>query len=660
MKNKYLIMLLSVLLCVAVLFTACDKKSKEDEPTDPEGSTQETTGEEETTAPTTDTTPPAQVEPEIANPTNPKLSDFFKFEAVDAGKLGTAKRYEGVCVAQFEEVFVMKTSSVDEKNKITEVFTVYNANEQEPILKFENKFDNGDFNHFNWNDYYITEEDLTSNGDEIKYPSKLMKVALKRIEEDVDTSTAVIEVATATVKPIEVDLKENPNGNYFEVKTEYAYYDLFGTLINKTAKPQQFNGVYPGYLDDNDVVCISVGKISAYLDATNGKVIKTVAADNEVDRAVYDVQTVKYGFYMDQYSSGPMDVDSPYFEAYNKETGELVTRYYFESADSYSAFVLRNGNVFIQYANMLPYDSNHEYDMELMGLRFTLDTYVLNIETGELTEIDANFIAQEIVPNNEWADTEMYKELNGVTFTENVVNIANIVYIDDTKCIDLQNESQLAVINNDGSVMFAMAPIVPEHKISLNDQTVGLGIRMLKTGDMLVDLEDVVATRAIVGTDGKIRCYLNENEVVVGRYICRDDGIYDFDKNLVKSIDALEDERVFAAFGETVIIARDYSYEGESGEESGTNYYVYDAMASTIYSYVSTLGSGDGNRLEISYMSDDFIVVYDSVESRYTVFNERMEHVLTTKNAVDICEIDNGYVISTELNGKTLMYYTVK
>jgi len=177
------------------LFTACDKASDEDEET--------TTEPEETTTEPEETTAPIEVEPEITDKIEPTLENFFKFEVVDTTELKAAQRYQGEFVARFEDGVIMKESSINAKNKVTEIFTVYNVNAEEPVLTLKNKYDNGDFRAFDWDDLCITNDEFTSYGtnpDGFQYPENVMKVSIRTL-----SGTAVIEVATAKVKALEGD-----------------------------------------------------------------------------------------------------------------------------------------------------------------------------------------------------------------------------------------------------------------------------------------------------------------------------------------------------------------------------------------------------------------------------------------------------------------------
>lgn len=645
MKNRYLLMLLSVLLCIAMLFTACAKASDEDEET--------TTEPEETTTEPEETLPPVEVEPEITGKVDPVLENFFKFEVVDTTVLETVERFDGEFVARYEDIVIMKESSINEKNKVTEIFTVYNVNAEEPVLTVKNKFDNGDFKPFDWNDLYINDAKFTSNGANpagFKYPESVMKVSIIPLPE-----AAIIEVATAKVKALEVDLEKNPNGNYFEIKTEYAYYDLFGTLINKTAEQAGNLSQYRNLSGDETTYRVTIGDVTAYLDTETGKLVKSIATDNSIKYAGYDVQTAKYGFYMDQYAQGPFGTDRQYFEAYNKQTGELVTRYYLAQADQASAFVLRNGNVLLQYANMLPEDSTHDYDLELMGMRATIDTYVLNIETGALTEIEANYMVESVLPNNQWLDTENFFDKNGLKLTENVVNFAKIYSFGETKTLDPTRYAQLAVLNNDGSLMFAMENIIPEHDIDFHND---LGVRTLKTGDLLVDLVYAApASRAIVKQDGTVRCYLNDDETVVGQYIVTEKGIYDFDKNLVQLFGGWDGYELFAICGDRIICDVETKYLDEHNvEQTRYSYFVVDATASTIAFNPMTLE--EDTQLMVVDAKEEYIIVRDLNGGRYTMYNAKMEHLLTTYDMMSVYEITTGYVVSTVVEG-VLLYYTV-
>ena len=91
-------------------------------------------------------------------------------------------------------------------------------------------------------------------------------------------------------------------------------------------------------------------------------------------------------------------------------------------------------------------------------------------------------------------------------------------------------------------------------------------------------------------------------------------------------------------------------------EETRNDYYIVDATSSTIY--FNRMTTAEDAELTVVEQGKDYIVLHDAVNGRYTMYNAKMAHLLTTNDEMTVNEITTGYVVSTNVAGETL-YYTV-
>lgn len=664
-------MLLSVLLCIAMVFTACDKAPKDDA----DDTTKQTENTEDTST-DTDNDTDGEDYAEIKD-VEAKVENFFKFEAIDSKVLGEASKYEGEVVSRLDNYFVLKESTVNEKNRVTETFTVYNTTAEEPILTVKNRFDNGNYDSFNWFDTIINQEYLMqhfgseyTDKSEIKYPTDVMDVRVCELG-----TTYIIEVATAEVKPLEPDFEENPYACYYDIKITYAYYDLAGTRIAQSNEKEYFDGYYG---ETTSSIRVSIGGTIAYVDSNTGLLLKTVNPDTNVIYEGYDEETGKYGFYFGSVAA-PDYNRTEYVEVYEKQTGERVLRYYFDQADWANYCVLRNGDVLIQYINKLDDDSTKAYDFTYAIYndgeldRFTLDTYVLNVASGEATAIDCDYVVARLTPNNTYNASffESIKKNSGLVCTDNVVNFAVIVTINEHKELEVKIDEfswnyqgmKLAVLNNDASVMFQLDSMIADQKTVQIDEydleNLDLGFQQLASGDFLVETYD--EKLAIVGADGNVRFYIDIEEdskfYMTGRCIVTDKNVYDFDGKLIYSFDE-HNYTLVQAFGNKVIVSRqvDATPDFMDDNEFENEYYILDATNN----FMETLAFDKSAELELREMGDDYVIFYNYGTHRYTMYNVNLEHVLTTCGEMYVMRVANGYVVETYNDSYGTLYYTVQ
>ena len=660
-----IIKLLSVLLCIFALFAACD-------------SAEETTTAPETTEQITTET---ETEEETRGEVDPVLDNFFTFSQLDSWiELGEAKRLDGVCVSATanNEIIVLRSAEVSDMNVVTETFTVYNTILEKTVLTFTNTYDYDKYTAFDWNNIYVTDET-------VKYPASVMKVEAIKV-----ASTFIVKVSKATVTPTSEEvLEKNEGANYYTITVNCEFYDAAGTKVVDTKVDTD------PYIrsNDNDVVCVSIGDTLAYFDAESLELIKTIKADNQTTIAAYDDETEKYGYFFGTHKVA-LGHSVEFVQVYDKAKATCILTHYFDPAYDVTMSVLENGKVFVQVHNLVEDDVDLPYDYEIGGRKFTLDSYLLDVKKDTLTALDCDFIVDAI--DHVTADSAEYYAEMGIKLTDNVDNVALVRYIKDTKV----DYCQVAVIDNRFQVLFVLDRIVPEHNVTLEN---GFGFEIIAEDSYLVELHNVVTSRAIVAKNGTVRCYLNDGDYIVDKYVVNEYGIFDFNKTLL--FDFAENELTFSGItGNKIIVSKLVEVYEEIEEETENNNNLFfpetpeetgtetgeettgdeyetqipeeEATPIEVYLeyYVITVDGGNNFSIDTFYLSSDRMelistastneyVIFKSLKTgKYFLYNIDLEHVLTTHTSMNVYRCDDKYIVSTKLpvNGvATDIFYTI-
>ena len=629
MKKTNLIKLLSVLLCMVLLFTSCNSKN------DPEEDAVTTT-KPETTAP--------QATPR--EPVDAILENFFQISEADQKtvELKDATRLEGEIVSisvdmltETEGAFVVfRNAKLDFTNTVTETFTVYNAMLDKTVATFTNTYKYGSA-MFDWSNPTIED-------DTIPYQETALSVEIENFW---------IKVRHATLTLIDEEVREeNEDGYVYDVKTSYEYYDVTGQLIAKSGVE-----MYPrsAIFNGGNVFACRFGNATIYFDYETLAMVDRIEGDGTKIAPVYKKENETYGYCFGEQTTA-MGEWVEYVEVYNKENAELLFRYYFDHADDFEYYVLENGNVMFQMINRT--EDGEAYDFYDGYNTKTLDTYILDVKTQNVKEIACDFLVQynRLYTKDELANNPGFDDLE-VGFTDNVLNLAIVKRINNKK---LEN-AEIVCLDNELGIMFAMASIVPEHKVGVGTSGwLDFGYKVLPNGDYLVDLYNVVTPQAIVKKNGTVRSYLKADDKVAGDYVVNAKGIFDYDGKELYAFDEDTDWTFVRAFEDNIIVSRENKIyapgadpEKDPHEKIVKEYYTLQKSGS---SFASTRVFEDQT---ITTVADAYLITKNDENGKYTIYNVNMEHVLTTANGVAVYEFEGKYVVTTVLDG-VMLYYTLK
>ena len=674
---KHLIKLLSVLLCIVLLLAACDKKSEEEETTANETDVFETVTETETE---TETMP--ETEPDTHPYVEPVLDNFFDFEYTENWATldpDTLTRLDADAIYNVEHTYpllIYVKRDVDVKNKVTETFTVYNLDLDRVVLEVSHSYTNGTYASY-VRDYVPFDE---KTGEPLyRYPESMMEV----YADTLSNGASVFMICKYEFTVVDEAIREeNPDSSYYEVKKTYTYYDAAGTLLTTT---NYALGDAPEVAYDNYSTTYRFGTCNVAFDDETGLALSIVDASGVKQFGVYDVENALYGYILDRDTGTALS--KQFLEVYEKRTGKLVQRYYYNpAADGVGARVLRNGDILIQEIDVLDEDSTVKPTFSFLDQGCTLATYILDAETGELTQVELNYVIYELVSREDFVE-DYDLDQKGITLTENAVNVA-LAYPIDEKAQMRYDTPALLVLDNDLEIMFTLESIVLEQDMG-RLQYGDLGIRALKDGYYLISLyTGAPAPHVIVDAKGEIVSYISGDMTVVDSYIITKDGIYNYEMKM--QYEFSDSETLVGVVGHQVIFAHEqtvsildnsedasrYPYDYDDLEYTYNIYYTVDLTADYLHStplfnegdnryeigegdlYVSD-EYGDDYKIDITYyrqkveiqeITDDYVITYNHETGKFTMWNADLTHVLTTDESMNVISVDDGkYVITTRI-----------
>ncbi len=657
MKVINWIKLLSVLLCVVLLFAACSPAEDAGDGTD---TTTDAVGTE-----ATDSTESADQSGE-AQPVDPVLKNFFTLNGTVTWKeLKNATRLEGECVSSAGDLLVFRNAKIDTMNKVNETFTVYNAARQKVVLTLEHSYDYNE----NYAPFDFDDAEKLRDIDK-QYPASVMEVEARfyggyNLSGTYD-GISFIQVSNATITPVDETVWEenDEEGNSHVVETTYDYYDACGTKMVQTTE----NRV--AYLNDRT---IRFGN-SAVTFNEEQEMISMVNSDNQVIRSGFDAETDAYGVYLNQRQTSAWNTYKPFLEVYDKKDSSCVLRYYLNDCDQSLAYMLENGDILVQEICLvteegLPYDVEISTGLPIGGgsgiQRLAVKSYIVKIPSGEITEIELDGVLMFLGDRERVSET-MMGQITGVELTEHVTNLGILIPFENKTLVQ---EPRVVVLNNEGSVIFELDRLAPEQYIPMKDLMNGgggnsqnlFGFVVLPSGDYLVELDDELThlsqdTQAIVSADMKVRSYLPTDAEVVGNYVVTDVGIFDYDLNLLCEFDEFDLTLEFT-IGDKIVASREISgpdgityeyFEVFKGEQTFETVQIFHDM-----------------QISVERLERDYVILMDSESGKYVMYNATLAHVLTSDQSISVYEFEEYYMLSTSVFDPARseyvdIYYTVE
>ncbi len=352
-----------------------------------------------------------------------------------------------------------------------------------------------------------------------------------------------------------------------EVSSQKVY-DASGAMIANTSKDAE----YIKMLDD-----FKFGYAVYTLDSDN-KIVQLGTLDELVDMSVADTFSRDYAYIMSENGISVMTTLGEYLSVYT----------YKSQYTKISEGILANGNVYVQYFDILPDDAK-KFDLYTDGSKANLITEIFNVKSGSVKNANVDFICTLGFGGEDMDTYSTYED----GFKLNTAHIQSIV---DNR---IEERSVLAVIDN-----------------KLNIKAVG---------------------------DDTVPCFDDWDCISKGRFVVEDDfGTYHFISNgkIIKSVDSdMVDYNSSYVFSESTIYDLDFSvvldltekdYEIEDSGKTSVllSREVGDAVEYSVFTNageIKTLIASDSTARFVALAMDLYCVRTD--EGTYRYYNEAGELV---------------------------------
>ena len=381
----------------------------------------------------------------------------------------------------------------------------------------------------------------------------------------------------------------------------------------------------------NGLQCFVMGDSTVWIDK-NMNIVSTADVIINNDYDVYEFSSEYMGYlYSWDYSQ---------IQIFNR-SGVCSGTYSIDHDGLLNAYVLNDGNVVLQ--ELEPVDEYTEYDVTLMGQKFTVKSYIMNYVNGAMTEIELDFIIDNLC--SKYGEDENYKFPFGLA-----AGHENQAYIYRFAHGTLSPYVEYVVLNNSLEIEYTLK----------NDMH---GVNY--TNAYATDSHHYIAHAPLANTEQAYLFDLDGNAIpitedglseIVGKYIVTDEAILDRDLNVV--YDFVANGFKDGVFGVDYSNCRIYmsKYNFLTG---GKEYYLFDrstkkeiliadGIKTEIFDDPSTLGA-DG-------IGDGYYVIHNIEDNTYTFYNTDGEAILVMYGVMMVYELNDVLIVRAEFEGDILIY----
>ncbi len=584
MKKGKLLFLLIAILSLAMLFIACDKTTT-DESDVPVGTEAPSSLDNEEVI--------ADIEKWQENPDH-EMHSYFDLSVKEAElPFSEISRIEGEIqdVDYSHNLAVIKKQDLDNKNNVITTYDVYDLLTGE-VIRSETVS----------NSLFGEENGRVDLSVEIDYP------------------VIRVERRTCTV----VDEGENLDNDYDDKKeytSDIAYYTACkdGELLNATSETLRKESQWYG----NGLVRVHLGDKYMWIDK-NLNVVRSIDAIVANGYDLYAFNT-EYKGYLYSWNNEELLV-------FNR-SGMVSGRYVSGKDATINVFVLNNGNVLIQeFTEVSVYK---KCDFVLEGTRYVMKSYIMNFINGETSEIELDFIVDDLSTAYYQSNNDYYNTLCLAKGTESyavVYKVANG---------SVAFSASVCVLDNDLNVLYT----VKNDTLGVN---LSYGIYPINSNFYCATIiSDGVISMGIFDLDGNLVSTVAAEKGLTDKHIVSNTAIYDYHMNLVYD---------FAANGYSL-------YKVENG-----NIYLTknNFVTGQVETYVITAESKapelfvDGVSFELHSVKNGYYITYDIENCVYRLYNTEGTELLVSYENISVSTITdediNVALVTSWFNGEPITY----
>lgn len=623
MKKYGLLLLLSVLLCMTAVLSACG----DDETSTAAG-----------TAAGTEAPTEVPTEAELEPIENPKNDDFitYKYEENEIAyeEIQNLTELYGKPIAAEAGIFVFRTITKNFANIATETYTFYSAKDNAVFKTHAISYEDSN---------YGTMDDF---GNLKKKPIEVF-VDIGVLASD---RVPYIEIKTVTRTRIADEIiEENELTNSYTESYVVTYLDVKGTEITSTSIDVAPRELGEGNRDGKRVALL-FGELACLMDVESGALISSWNPLTEKPLLDCDYENDAYKYYCNvSYWSVNSLGNSSKLQVFNKND-VLVTEYlYPEQAVFNNAYVLQNGDVLLQSLLILD-EKAKGYDILWSdGIKCDVQTVLIDVSENAAKTIDLSYLLNEHYTREELLAMETEGNLSGAHVTKNVLNVFLAIPF-EKEGMDQNAAPKILFFDNKMQLFHTFNELHPEQ--NMNEL---LNMRVLPTGDYLVKLGSGVGEYAVVKPDGTLRARLPEGAADFYDKIVFEGKVYNLDfKELYDINDGFEEDE-----------DRISNFEGAIGHYLIATTHDTDLVENlpvdTNEVKIFNLKGGFScekifSDCTVVQIAENYIVLYDEEKALYTLYNAKLDGLYTSSETITVEEYDSACIAWTYYQGKTIYF----
>ena len=344
----------------------------------------------------------------------------------------------------------------------------------------------------------------------------------------------------------------------------------------------------------------------------------------------------------------PTDYTDEYFYFYGANSilvydraFQPVTAWYAPaSAEDFNPSFLNNGNVLVQYKQVL--DPNAEeyqlYDTDEDGTviaKYNLVTKLITPKNGKVKDVDMDYNIQLAI-----SATNLNRQMgeDNPRLADKVENVAYICPIVDRQVDDSDAACDVVLMDNNGKLGKSVK-IADGQRAEL-PHLIGEDIYLVNT----------LYGRALVNAKGKTLQLINNDDMnIVGGYIIGENAVYDLNMEVAYDL-AANDAIVIGTMDDTVLIKK--------GEDFSLAYNVIALRGGEVEMICRYEANVDTTRF-VSIAGASCYALYNTAAGEYTYYNAAGDSLITTKLLLTVVaeSYENGAVVLSGIDGETPVYY---
>ncbi len=403
-------------------------------------------------------------------------------------------------------------------------------------------------------------------------------------------------------------------------KTTYLAYDAAGNSLSSSKRAIDAPTIFADMVLYGNVL---------YTIENNGALTKAEELPEALEMRMPTDYTDEYYYFY----------GANYILVYDRAFQPVTAWYAPASAEDFNPSFLNNGNVLVQYKQVL--DPNAEeyqiYDTDEDGTviaKYNLVTKLITPKNGKVKDVDMDYVIHFVR-----SATSLHRHMDedNSPLSDKVENVAYICPIVDRQVDDSDAARDIVLMDNNGKLGKSIK--IADGQLAMLPELVGENTYLVHT----------LYGRALVNAKGKTLQLINNDAMrLVGGYIIGENAVYNLNMEVVYDLVA-NDAIVLGTVGDTVLIKK--------GEDFSLAYNVIALCGGEVEMICRYEANTDTTRF-VLIDGGSCYALYNTASGEYTYYNAAGESLITTKVLLTVVaeSYENGTVVLMGMYGDVPVY----